>query len=48
MDQLIVQAVGDARANGEVRPRIAVPKRSPSGIAPGLRNGAGNDGAIVA
>jgi len=48
MDQLIVQAVGDQRANGDVRPRIAVPKRSTSGIAPGLRNGAGNDGAIVA
>jgi len=48
MDQLIVQTVGDQRANGGVRPRLAVPKRQPSGIAPGRRNGAGNDGAIVA
>jgi len=48
MDQLIVQAVGDNRGNGDVRPRVTVPKRSPSGIAPARRNGAGNDGAIVA
>ena len=48
MDALIVQAVGDQRSNSDARPRIAMPKRSASGIAPGRRTGAGNDGAIVA
>ena len=48
MDQLIVQAIGDRRGSVDARPHIAVPKRSASGIAPGRRNGAENDGAIVA
>ena len=47
MDQLIVQAAGDQRSNSDVRPRIAMPKRPAPGIAPGRRNGAGNDGAIA-
>ena len=48
MDRLILQAIGDRRGGVDVRPHIAVQKRSASGIAPGRRNSAGNDGAVVA
>ena len=48
MDRLIVQAIRDRRGSVDVRPQVAAAKRPASGIAPGRRPGAENDGAIVA